>query len=437
MSGQEWPIFPREHYLDQLRASKDSPFIKAITGLRRTGKSTIMDLFRSELVDSGTSPDDIFYLNLEDDTEDAPRDHRALTDMVESRIDVGKGRYLFFDEIQNVEGWETSIRTFYNAGADIYLTGSNSRMLSSELSTKLSGRTVEIHVAPLAFSEYVGFRKDAGKSYGELFGDYIRYGGLPAITLALDRQPPRIVSEMIAGIYNTVYVKDVIERHRIRNPAGLSNLIRFLMRNIGDRTSSRKASNVITGSGIRLSHNAIEEYLDYIEGAFIALRSRRMDIKTLEYLTTHDKFYAQDLGIRNHLSAFREDDIDGILENIVYNELMYRYGNACVCAVGRYEVDFMVDPLGKPSYFQVCTNIGDESTRERELRPLRALPDNYPKTVITYDRFILDDIDGIRIVTILDWLLEWSEPVAERRMGAHGMILPEALSHPMAPNNIL
>ncbi len=134
-----------------------------------------------------------------------------------------------------------------------------------------------------------------------------------------------------------------------------------------------------------------------------------MDLKTLEYLTTQDKFYAQDLGIRNYLSTFREDDMNGILENVVYNELIYRYGNACVCAVGRYEVDFMVNPLDKPSYFQVCMNIGDKVTRERELRPLRQISDNYPKTVITYDRYILDDIDGIRIVSIIDWLKEWVE----------------------------
>ena len=409
MEEQDWPIYPREHYQNQIRASKNSPFIKVITGMRRSGKSTVMDLFRSELIDSGVDPNSVFYLNLEDDGEDVPKDHRGLTDMVESHMDVGKGKYLFFDEIQNVDGWESSIRSFYNAGADIYITGSNSKMLSSELSTKLSGRAIEIPIAPLVFSEYIRFRKDAQRSEEELFKDYIRYGGLPAIALSMDRQPLRIVSEMIAGIYNTVYVKDVIEKHQIRNPAGLSNLIRFLMRNIGGRTSSRKASNVITGSGIRLSHNAIEEYLEYIEEALIALRSKRMDIKTLEYLTTQDKFYAQDLGIRNHLSTFREDDIDGILENIVYNELIYRYGNACVCAVGKYEVDFMVNPLEKPSYFQVCMNIGDETTRERELRPLRALSDNYPKTVITYDRFILDDIDGIRIVPILDWLTEWPE----------------------------
>ncbi len=406
MEELDWPLFPREHYLEQLRSAKGSPFIKVITGLRRSGKSTIMDMFRHDLVKTGVDPDDIFYLNLEDDDPDTPDNHRSLTDLVRKSIDVGKGKYLFFDEIQNVDGWEASIRSFYNSGADVYITGSNSRMLSSQLATKLSGRSVEISVAPLVFSEYLEFRRDAGLSDEKLLNDYIHYGGLPAIALAMDRQPLRIVSEMIAGTYSTVYVKDVIERHQIRNPAGLSNLIRFLMRNIGNRTSSRKASDVITGSGIRLSHNAIEEYLEYIEEAFLALRSKRMDIKTLEYLTTQDKFYAQDLGVRNHLSTFREDDMNGILENIVYNELIFRYGNACVCAVGRYEVDFMVDPLDKPSYFQVCMNIGDESTRERELRPLRSISDNYSKTIITYDRFMLDDIDGIRIVPLIDWLRE-------------------------------
>lgn len=360
-------------------------------------------------MESGIPAENIFYLNLENDDEDIPHDHRMLTDLVKSKMDVGKGKYLFFDEIQNVDGWESSIRTFYDAGADVYITGSNSKMLSSQLSTKLSGRAVEIRVTPLVFSEYLEFRKNDQNDDNGMFADFVRYGGLPAIALAMDRQPMRIVSEMIAGTYNTVYVKDVIERHQIRNPAGLSNLIRFLMRNIGDRTSSRKASNVMMSNGVKLSHNAIEEYLEYIEDAFIALRAKRMDLKTLEYLTTQDKFYAQDLGIRNHLGTFREDDMDGILENVVYNELIYRYGNACVCAVGRYEIDFMVNPLDRPQYFQVCMSINDETTRERELRPLRTIPDNYPKTVITYDRFLLDDIDGIRIVNILDWLKEFSE----------------------------
>ena len=406
MNDDQWPIIPREHYLEQLRAAKDTPFIKVITGLRKSGKSTIMDMFRSELISSGIAPEDVLYLDFEYDSAELPKDHRALSDYVRNAIGDGRGKYLFFDEIQNLDGWEMSVRSFYNSGADVYVTGSNSKMLSSELATKLSGRSLEIRVAPLAFSEYLEFRKGSQRSEAELFDDFIRYGGLPAIALCIDRQPARIVSEMIAGTYNTVYVKDVIERHQIRNPAGLGYLIRFLMRNIGDRTSSRKASNVIVGSGVKLSHNAIEEYLEYIEEAFLALRTRRLDLKTLEYLTTQDKFYAQDLGVRNHLCAFREEDMDGVMENVVYNELMYRFGNACVCAVGRHEVDFMVDPLGKPSYYQVCMSLNDESTRERELRPLKAIPDNYPKTVITYDRFMLDDIDGIRVVSILDWLKE-------------------------------
>lgn len=401
---EDWPIFPREHYLQILTSAKDSPFIKIVVGLRRSGKSTVMRMFRNRLIETGVDETNIFDMDLDD--YDDPIDHTELRNMVESKIAVGPGKYLFFDEIQEVDGWESVIRSFYNKGADIYITGSNSKMLSSELATKLSGRSFEIRVMPLSFSEYLEFRVGSGKDAHSLFMDYIRYGGLPAVAVSMDRQPLRMISEIIVGTFNTVYVKDIIERHSIRNPAALSNLVRFLMRNIGDRTSSRKAANFMTSNGVKISHNAIEEYLDYLDEAFIVERARRIDSKSLEYLTTHDKFYAQDLGVRNHLSTFREDDIDGILENIVYNELMYRYGNACVCAVGRYEVDFIVDPMGTPSYYQVCTSIADEQTRERELRPLRALDDNYPKIIITYDRFLLDDIEGIKVIQILDWLTE-------------------------------
>lgn len=406
MQVNDWPLFPRPHYMRQLRDAKDSPFIKIITGLRRSGKSTVMRMFRDELISSGVPEGDTFYLDTEDND---PMDYDDLKDIVESHIVPGRGKYLFFDEIQNVECWETAIRMFYNKGADIYITGSNSKMLSSELSTKLSGRSLEIKMAPLVFSEYREFRKDSGKTDDELFSDFIRYGGLPAVALSMDRQPKRMISEIIAGTYSTVYVKDIIERHEIRNPAGLSNLIRFLMRNVGDRTSSRKAANYMTSNGVKISHNAIEEYLDYVVEAFLALRSKRMDHKTQEYLVTQDKFYAQDLGIKNHLNAMREDDIDGVLENVVYNELVYRYGDVSVCSVGRYEVDFVADPMGKPSYFQVCTSINDEPTRNREMRPLKMIQDNYPKTIITYERFILDDIDGVKVVALMDWLKEGIE----------------------------
>ena len=401
-----WPLIPREHYLEQIRASKDTPFIKVVKGLRRCGKSSLLELFRRELIVSGVDPGRMISINFEYDDPDIPKEHSALTKYVQDRVEMGKGTYLFFDEIQNVDGWEHSVRTFYDLGCDVYITGSNSKMLSSELSTKLSGRSLDIEVAPLVFSEYVLFRKDSGLDKSRLFDDYIRHGGLPAVALSEDYRSAALIPQMISGIYNTVFVKDVVERHDIRNVSALSNLMRFLMRNIGDRTSSRKAANYMTSAGTKISHVTVDEYLGYIDEAYLALRSRRMDHKTQEYLMTSDKFYAQDLGIRNHIAPYRQDNIDGLLENVVYNELVYRYGEVCTCSVGDMEVDFIVDPLGDPEYFQVTMNLSDSKTLEREIRPLRELDNNYPKTIIVYDRYPLDDIDGVRIVNLMDWLLE-------------------------------
>ena len=401
-----WPLIPREHYLEQIRASKDTPFIKVVKGLRRCGKSSLLELFRRELIVSGVDPGRMISINFEYDDPDIPKEHSALTKYVQDRVEMGKGTYLFFDEIQNVDGWEHSVRTFYDLGCDVYITGSNSKMLSSELSTKLSGRSLDIEVAPLVFSEYVLFRKDGGLDKSRLFDDYIRHGGLPAVALSEDYRSAALIPQMISGIYNTVFVKDVVERHDIRNVSALSNLMRFLMRNIGDRTSSRKAANYMTSAGTKISHVTVDEYLGYIDEAYLALRSRRMDHKTQEYLMTSDKFYAQDLGIRNHIAPYRQDNIDGLLENVVYNELVYRYGEVCTCSVGDMEVDFIVDPLGDPEYFQVTMNLSDPKTLEREIRPLRELDNNYPKTIIVYDRYPLDDIDGVRIVNLMDWLLE-------------------------------
>ena len=406
MKDNDWPLIPREHYLEQIRASKGAPFIKVVKGLRRCGKSSLLELFRRELIDSGVDPGRIISINFEYDDPDIPKEHSALTKYVQDRVEIGKGTYLFFDEIQNVDGWEHSVRTFYDLGCDVYITGSNSKMLSSELSTKLSGRSLDIEVAPLAFSEYVYFRKDSGLDNGRLFDDYIRHGGLPAVALSEDYRSAALIPQMISGIYNTVFVKDVVERHDIRNVSALSNLMRFLMRNIGDRTSSRKAANFMTSAGTKISHVTVDEYLGYIDEAYLALRSRRMDHRTQEYLMTSDKFYAQDLGIRNYIAPYRQDDIDGLLENVVYNELVYRYDEVCTCSVGDTEVDFIVDPMGDPEYFQVTMNVSDPKILEREIRPLRELDNNYPKTIIVYDRYPLDDIDGVRIVNLMDWLLE-------------------------------
>ena len=401
----EWRFLGRDHYMDKIVAGKGTPFVKVLTGIRRCGKSTLLRMFRDHLISSEISEDDILYLNFDEWDDSLPSTDRELMDHINSKIMPGRGRYILLDEVQNIKDWENAVTFLYSSGADVYITGSNSNMLSSELATRLSGRSITIHIAPLSFSEYVKFRKD-GLDHDTLFRDYMRDGGLPAIALSEDMPGRELIPQMISGTYETVYAKDVIDRHSIRDPAVLRNLLRFIMRNIGDRTSPKKISSYLTGAGQKTSHVTIENYLEYLEDAHLISRAERIDSKTRDYLQTTDKFYATDLGIRHTIAPYKPDDIDGIMENIVFNELVYRYGDAAVLDVEGTEVDFVVNWNGMPEYFQVCYSLGDKTTLEREMRPFTMIGDNYPKTVITFERYILDDIDGVRIIRLIDWLLE-------------------------------
>lgn len=397
-------IIPREHYLEKLRGLRGFPIIKGITGIRRCGKSTLMAEFIGELKASGIPEDRILYINLDDESSGIET-WRNLLDYVAGMVGDPKGSYLFLDEIQNIPEWERAVSTLFINEADIYITGSNSQMLSTELSTKLSGRCVEIRMQPLVFREYLQFRKDSGKDAAALLDDYIRRGGFPTAAL-LEDVLPELVPDMLMGIYNTVYTKDVSERNSIRNNELASNVCRFIMKNIGDRTSIRSVSNYLTSKGTKTRPETVDSYISMLEKALLIGRARRMDLKTKEYLRTSEKFYAADLGLRNVIVPYTEADLDGIMENIVFNELIFRYGRASVCSVGDLEIDFIADSEGVLSYYQVCMNICDESTRERELKPLRSVRDNYPKTIITYDRFPLNDIDGIKVVPLSEWLTE-------------------------------
>ena len=397
-------IIPREHYLEKLRGLRGFPIIKGITGIRRCGKSTLMAEFIGELKASGIPEDRILYINLDDESSGIET-WRNLLDYVAGMVGDPKGSYLFLDEIQNIPEWERAVSTLFINEADIYITGSNSQMLSTELSTKLSGRCVEIRMQPLVFREYLQFRKDSGKDAAALLDDYIRRGGFPTAAL-LEDVLPELVPDMLMGIYNTVYTKDVSERNSIRNNELASNVCRFIMKNIGDRTSIRSVSNYLTSKGTKTRPETVDSYISMLEKALLIGRARRMDLKTKEYLRTSEKFYAADLGLRNVIVPYTEADLDGIMENIVFNELIFRYGRASVCSIGDLEIDFIADSEGVLSYYQVCMNICDESTRERELKPFRSVRDNYPKTIITYDRFPLNDIDGIKVVPLSEWLTE-------------------------------
>lgn len=396
----------REHYLGKLRGLLDLPLIKVITGMRRTGKSTLMLMFRDEMISSGVDPGNTYYRNLGDELDSIISTPEELMDDIKTHLSPEKGSYIFLDEIQNVKWWERAVESLFIHGADIYVTGSNSRMLSNEISTKLSGRYVEIEVLPLSFREFLLFRDTYGPkaSIDEKFSEYIRGGGLP-VTALMSGSRRDLVSMMISSTYDTVFIKDVIERNRVRNPAVISNVSRFMMKNIGNRTSPKNASGYLTSKGIKASIDTVDSYIEFLENARLFARARRMDSRTREYLQTSDKFYATDLGMRHEAVGYDDRDLDGVLENIVFMELLYRYGNAAVMNVDGKEVDFVsFDTEGDPMYYQVSVSILDPETLKRELAPLRAIRDNYPKTVVTLDRYPYDNIDGIRIMNAIDML---------------------------------
>ncbi len=402
---------PREHYLEILRGFRDRPVIKVITGMRRCGKSTMMEMFRDEIVASGVPEGDTLLLKLGDGFDSDVFDHRQLIDAVREHFIPSGGKYIFLDEVQDVDGWECAVETFFERGADVYITGSNSNMLSMELSTRLSGRYVEIDVLPLSFEEFLIFRERYGPddTLEGKFSEYIRWGGLPG-TVLMSGVRRDLVSMLISGIYDTVFVKDVIQRNRIRNPATVTNLTRFLMKNIGNRTSVRNASGYLVSRRTKASAESVESYIDALCDAKLFHHTRRRDSKTKEYLVTSDKFYANDLGMRSVAIGYDDRDLDGVLENVVFMELMYRYGNACVMNVDGREIDFVsYDADRNPMYFQVSVSVTDPETMKRELAPLRAVGDNYPKHVVTMDRYPYDNVDGIRIVNVVDLLTNKSQ----------------------------
>jgi len=403
---QDIRILPREKYQDMLRRSEGAPVIKIITGMRRCGKSALLMLFRDELISNGKG-EHVYYRKFDDELESDVPDHRGLIEDVKAKVDVGPGDYIILDEIQDVEGWERAVMSFFENGADVYITGSNAHMLSSELSTKLSGRFIEIEVLPLSFREFISFRREAGdeSDTAGLFERFYRNGSLPAVAL-LDKTQENLVDTMIMGIFNTVYVKDVLERNSIRNIALMDNLNRFLMKDIGNRVSVKNASGFLTSMGMKrqTTPQTIDNYISMLERALLFHRSKRMDAETRTFLVTTEKFYCNDLGIRNSIVGLRAEDLNGILENLVFLELKYRFGSVFTLGVGRHEVDFIVKGDKGPEYYQVCYDLNKEETFNREVTPLRSMDDNYPKTIVVWNDYPLKDIDGIRVVRIMDWL---------------------------------
>ncbi len=398
-------MIPRDDYMAQFFRFRGQPLIKVITGMRRSGKSTLLALFAEALQKEGVAFDHIIAMNLESLAFETYRDYRKLYRYLKERLQGDPPFYLLLDEVQATDGWEKVVNSLFEEGAaDIYLTGSNAKMLSSELSTLLSGRYVEIPVYPLSFREYLTFLPEERRTDREAaFQSYLTYGGLPIVpSLPQDEET---IGTVLMGIYNTVLVKDIVQRNGVRDAQLLERVATFLADAIGSPVSTHRISGYLTSQGRKVSGATLDNYLRMLEEAFIFYRAQRYDIKGKALLKTQEKYYSVDLGLRNALLDFHGGDYGHILENVVYLELLRRGYRVRIGKIGSLEVDFIAEKAGIRRYYQVSATILDEATRERELRPLFAVPDQYEKYVLTMDRTFIQDFNGIRNQNIIDFLL--------------------------------
>ncbi len=398
-------MIKRELYLKKIKKFQDKPLIKVITGMRRAGKSTLLNMLAEDLKEQGIRDEQIVRINFESMDFDVIRDYRQLYAYIKEKR-IPEAMYLLLDEIQQVDSWERAINSlFMEGGVDIYITGSNANMLSSDLSTLLAGRYVEIQVFPLSFQEYLLFLpQEVRENKSEAFENYMKYGGLPLIPSL--PQENDTMEMFLAGIYNTVLMKDVIQRNAVRDPALLENIVRFLADNVGNPVSSSKVAGYLTSQGRKTAAATVDNYLQMLTKAYIFYRAQRYDIKGKMYLKTQEKYYIVDNGLRNALLDFRQGDYGHVLENIVYLELLRRGYHVAIGKVGTLEVDFVASKAERKVYYQVSASVLDDATRERELKPLEAIPDAYEKVLLTMDRTFIRDFEGIRNINIVDWLLE-------------------------------
>lgn len=386
--------------------AKDTEFIKVITGVRRSGKSTLLLMFKDYLINEGIKEKNIIHINFESAMYDDIKNYKDLYKYVKEKINNEK-IYLLLDEVQNVDSWEKAINSFkVDFNIDIYITGSNAYLLSSELSTLLSGRYIEIKMYPLSFKEFLTFNNYDNNNLDDKFNEYLKYGGLPAITLIKDND--ELVLSYLNDIYNTIVKKDIIDRNNIKDTALLENIIKYLVNNIGSPISSSKISDYLNSNKIveKSNHQTIDNYLNMLEKSFIMYKADRTDIKRKSLLKTLGKYYISDIGIRNIISGFRNIDEGHLLENVVYLELLRRGYRVNIGKSNDYEVDFVAENPNNIKYYQVTQSLTSEDVKTREIRSLESINDNYEKIILTMDKTINNDFNGIKVLNIIDWLLE-------------------------------
>jgi len=405
-------LIQRKEFLNELIKWKNEKVIKVITGMRRAGKSTLLMQYQDYLRQSRVEENRIVSINFEELEYEELCDYRKLYDYIKDRLIEGKTTYIFLDEIQKVKDFEKVIDSIYvKSDTDIYITGSNAYFLSGNLATYLTGRYVEILVLPFSFKEY---KEVVNKDNEGAFSDYMKYGGLPFLTL-MEKDIDKAYT-YLEGIYNTVIVKDIEDRinlqitdsdkRKIYDISLLKLIAKYLASVVGSPVSVRSITNYIVSSGRKVSQNTVSDYVEALKEAFIFYEVSRFDIVGKQILSSNKKYYIVDLGLRNYILPRKSYDLGFSVENIVYFELLRRGYNVNIGKQDKEEVDFIAVKNGIITYIQVTADMTAKETFEREIRPLNMIKDNYKKIILTLDKFTLGDYAGIQVKNLIEWLLE-------------------------------
>ena len=402
----------RDEYLEKLKQWRNEKIIKVVTGIRRCGKSTLLEQYRNHLLETNVNENQIIAINFEDMAYDDLLDYKKLYAYLCERLSSDKMTYIFLDEIQKVECFEKVVDSLYiKDNTDIYITGSNAFMLSGELATLLSGRYIEIKMLPLSFKEYAKLQQTT-RSNDELFTEYMADGGFPYIA-TMDRNKEKI-DTYLEGIYNTIIIKDIEERQvrkgtekrKVTDLSLLKNISRFLSGSVGNLISIKSVSDYIVSTGRKVSPNTVADYIDVLTEAFIFYPVERFDIQGKQLLQQNQKYYIADTGLRRYMLPKKSYDIGFTLENIIYLELCRRGYKVYVGKNGVKEVDFVAKKNDVIEYFQVTASMIDENTFNREITPLNNIRDHYLKTILTLDRFSPGNYNGIIVENAVDWLMK-------------------------------
>jgi len=397
-------MIERKEYLDELIGYKDKNIIKIITGIRRCGKSTLLQLFQNYLLTIGVSQEQFIVINFEDYDNRHLLNPATLHDYVKKHIAPSGKTYVFLDEIQNVPEFQRVVDSLYlRKNLDIYLTGSNAYLLSGELATLLSGRYVKIEMLPLSFKEYVQYTGDEN-NLARKYITYLEQSSFPGV-LEFEGNAKHIEG-YLQGVYDSVVLKDVVARYRISDVMMLESLLRFTFDTVGSRVSTKSISNAMGSDSRKIDVKTVEKYLTAFTDSYILYQAKRYDIKGKQYLKTLEKYYAIDMGLRHLLLGKSGSDVGYMLENVVYLELLRRGYQVYTGKVDSLEVDFVAKNQDGVIYYQVAATVREESTLERELASLKKISDNYPKIILTLDEDPDRDFEGIRKINALDWLME-------------------------------